>query len=99
MDGFFGMFSMMGNYEERNVKNDKCDDFTLDTSEVYDMPWKYETAVAHKDFNGGDWIILEGTDTKEAALEAHAKWFEKLNNTVVDSLKDIVEELLFIREG
>lgn len=98
MDELFAMFSMMGNYEERKVKNDECGKFTLDTCEVYDRPWKYETAVEHEDFNNGDWIILEGTDTRKAALEAHEKWLEKLKSGV-DSLEDCYEKVTYKREG
>ena len=88
MFGMLGFLDMAGNYNERVVKNDKTDDFTLDTALVTDRSWRYETAVEHKDFNNGDWIVLEGADTKEDAIKVHEKWLSKLANNDVNELID-----------
>lgn len=45
---------MLGTYEERNVANFKNDIFEIDTSRVTDRAVPYETAIAHKDFRGGE---------------------------------------------
>ena len=89
-----GMLGMIGNYEQRVVKNDKTTDFILDTAEVYDRSWIYETAVSHKDFNNGKWIILDGTNTREDALKAHEKWLKALE-AGVDSLEDYYDETVY----
>lgn len=88
MFGLLGFLDMAGNYNERMVENDKTDDFTLDTALVTDRSWRYETAVKHKDFNDGDWIVLEGASTEEEAIEVHEKWLSKLTNTDVNELID-----------
>lgn len=84
----FGLMSMMGNHDSRVVVNTKRDKFVLDTARVTDRDLPYETAVSHKDFNDGDWIVLEWSATKEDAEKVHAKWLEKLD-AGVDSLSDV----------
>ena len=98
MFGILGFLDMAGNYNERVVSNDKTDDFTLDTALVTDRSWRYETAVEHKDFNDGDWIVLEGVNTKEEAIEVHEKWLNKLANTDVNELTDCYEGVTYHRQ-
>lgn len=94
MDNLFNMFTisgiltMSGNYEQRVVKNTERNTFTLDTAMVTDRALPYETAVKHKDFNDGQWIVLEQSKTKEDAERTHDKWLAKLD-AGVDSLLDI----------
>lgn len=95
--GAIGMLTMMGNYEDRLVRNTKTDEFELDTVAVYDRPWNYETAVRHDDFNDGDWIVLDGCDTKEDAEDMHERWFFKLLSGV-DELTDIFTGEVFNKE-
>lgn len=90
----FRFFDMVGNYEERVVKNDKLENFELDTALVTDRTWTYETAVKHEDFNYGAWIILQGTNTKDEAIKVHDEWLEKLKSGV-DELRDIYEDKVF----
>lgn len=94
----FGWFDMVGNYEERVVKNDQTAKFTVDTVLVTDRSWQYETAVAHKDFNNGDWIILEGADTKEEAIEVHEKWLAKLSSDDVTELVDCFTSAIYHKQ-
>ena len=94
----FGYMDMIGNYEERVVKNDKCADFTLDTARVTDRNWIYETAVAHSRFNNGDWIILDGCGSKEEAVEMHNKWLNKLQNEDITELTDYYTDEVFRKE-
>lgn len=98
MFGLFGYMDMIGNYEERVVKNDKCADFTLDTARVTDRNWIYETAVAHSGFNNGDWIILDGCMSKEQAVEMHDKWLNKLQNEDITELTDYYTDEVFRKE-
>ncbi len=53
MNSLFGLMGMMNNYSERKICNTKRKNFTLDTALVTDRSWTYETAVTHKNFNGG----------------------------------------------
>lgn len=85
-------------YEERAVKRDEFKEFILDTVEVPDRSYAYETAVAHEKFNGGKWVILEGVDTKEEALTAHEKWLEKFKEDKVNELYCIYAEKTYKRE-
>lgn len=95
MDSLFGLMGMMNNYSERKVYNTKRENFTLDTARVTDREWEYETAVAHKDFRGGAWIVLEGSDTKEDAQEVHNKWLEILDRDNYDELYDCYENYTY----
>ena len=88
MDNLFGFFTMANNYDLRVVKNTERNTFTLDTAMVTDRALPYETAVAHKNFNDGDWIVLEWSETKEDAERTHDKWLAKLD-AGVDSLLDV----------
>ena len=85
----FGWLSMLGTYPQRNVANFENDVFTVDTSEVTDCDYVYEVAVAHKDFNGGERVILEGVQTKEEAQKAHDRWVEVFLKNDVNELYDI----------
>jgi hypothetical protein len=83
--------SMIGTYGQRNVDNFKNEVFTVDTSAVCDRDYIYEVAVAHKEFNDGDWIILEGVYTKEEAQKAHDKWVEYFLKNDYTEIYDIYE--------
>jgi hypothetical protein len=91
--------SMFGNYDQRKVARDEKGFFTLDTVAVYDRSWNYETAVAHKDFYGGGWIILEGCDTKEEAVEMHNKWLKVFEKDTINILIDYYDNSLYERKG
>ena len=98
--GALGVLTMIGNYEDRLVRNTKSDEhgFELDTVAVHDRPWNYETAVKHKGFEFEEWIVLDGCDTKEDAEEMHERWFFKLLSGV-DELTDIFTGDVFHKEG
>lgn len=93
----FKVIAMSCNHEERCVANTQEEDFVLDTVLVIDREWTYETAVKHKDFRGGMWIVLEGCATKEEAEAMHRKWLITLRNGV-DELRDIFENIVFYKE-
>ena len=86
----FSFLDMIGTYEQRAVRRDEKEKFTLDTAMVTDREWVYETAVAHEDFNNGEWIILEGAMTKQDAEAVHDKWLEKISGGVTE-LEDIFD--------
>lgn len=94
----FEFLGMIGTYDARKVKRDELKDFILDTAFVTDRSWLYETAVAHKKFNSGKWIILGGASTKEEALEIHNKWLEKLKSGV-DTLEDCYNGKIYKKRG
>lgn len=96
-DDLYTMFEMSGNYEQRKVDNTKTDVFEVDTVLVTDRDWIYETAVKHKDFNGGDWIVVEGCNDKEEAQAMHDKWVKFMAKDDYDVLTDIWLEEDFIR--
>jgi len=68
---------MIGTYEQRKVANYKNDIFEIDTVRVTDRRFPYETAIRHKNFNDGDWIVLGFSSTKEEAQEYHDKCVEQ----------------------
>lgn len=94
----FDWLDMINNYEQRMVKNDETEKFIIDTAQVTDRSWKYETAVAHDDFNDGAWIILEGTNTKEEALQVHNKWLNKLLTEDITELVDCFTDEVYTKE-
>lgn len=67
----FEWLDMIGNYEQRKVANFKNDIFEIDTAYVTDRDIPYETAVAHKNFRNGNWIVLGWRETKEDAQKFH----------------------------
>lgn len=71
-DLFLNIMSIMldaTNYEERLVKNNKINDYTVDT--CYTSDYGYETAINKFD---GDWVVVERYDSKEESQEGHEKW-------------------------
>lgn len=91
------IMAMINSYEQRKVDNFKCNEFEIDTAEVYDRSQRYETAIAHKDFNGGQWIILEWSDTKEEAQKIHNKWVEHFKNNDISEIEDARIGVIFMK--
>lgn len=91
------VLAMMGTYEHRKVANFKCDEFVVDTAEVYDRRQRYETAIAHKDFNSGEWIILEWSDTKKEARKIHNKWVERFKSNDITEIEDAYTGIIFTK--
>lgn len=97
MKGPFGFVDMLFNYKERCVRNDKTEGFTLDTALVTNRDYQYETAVKSPYFKGGNWLVLEGSDTKEQALVVHEKWLAVLSCDV-HSLRDCADGVTYKKE-
>ena len=41
----------------------------------------YETAIAHTNYNHGNWIVVEEYDTKEQAKEGHERWILRMSSS------------------
>ena len=94
------LFSMMGNYEDRKVDRFENDLFIVDTALVTDRGLSYETAIAHKDFNGGEWIVLGWRSTKEEAQKFHDEMVEHFltNGDTILSVKDVFDNVVYTRK-
>lgn len=90
--------TMERTYAQRNVDNYKCDDFVIDTSLVPDRPIPYECAIAHKDFNHGNFIILGWAPTKEEAKKMHLQFVEYFTNEHVDEIEDAYDHIIYKRK-
>ena len=93
--GFLDFFAMAYTYPERRVARAQVEDFTIDTAQVTDMPWLYETAIKCNRYNDGDWIVVDGTGTLENAEYMHKKWISKLETMPTIPLRDIVIDETF----
>lgn len=75
----FSFVDMIGNYEERKVKNTKIDNGSVvDTCRVTDSTQPYETGICSPLYNNNKWIIVELYNTKKEAKKGHDKWVEKM---------------------
>lgn len=94
------LISMMGNYEARKVDRFENDLFTVDTALVTDREQSYETAIAHKDFNGGEWIVLGWRSTKEEAQKFHDEMvaYYTCHGETVQKIEDVCEHVMYIRK-
>ena len=94
------LISMMGNYEARKVDRFENDLFTVDTALVTDKEQSYETAIAHKDFNGGEWIVLGWRSTKEEAQKFHDEMvaYYTCHGETVQKIEDVCEHVMYARE-
>ena len=97
----FDLFSMMGNYADRKVDRFETDLFAIDTALVTDRAQPYETAIAHKDFRGGKWIILGWRPTKEEAQKFHDEMvaYYTCHGETVQKIEDVFEHVMYTREG
>ena len=91
--------NMIGTYESRKVDNFKTDLFTIDTALAADRELPYETAIAHKDFRNGEWIILGWRQTKEEAQKFHDEMvaYYTCHGETVQKIEDVWEHVVFTR--
>jgi len=96
----FDVLSMIGNYSERKVDRFETDLFTIDTALVTDRAQPYETAIAHKKFHAGDWIILGWRDTKEEAQKFHNEMvaYYTCHGDAVQKIEDVYEHVVYTRK-
>lgn len=97
----FDVLSMIGNYSERKLDRFETDLFTIDTALVTDRELPYETAIAHKDFRDGAWIILGWRQTKEEAQKFHDEMvaYYTCHGETVQKIEDVYEHVIYAREG
>jgi hypothetical protein len=80
---------MYGNYESRKVARDEFAWGFISTARVTDGEFDYETAVKHKDYNNDEMVVVESYETKQQALNGHAKWVKKMTaRRLPTALKD-----------
>ena len=70
----FGMFGMIGTYEQRKVARTEIEDGFVSTARMTDTEKPFETGISHELYNEGYIVIVEQYDTKEEALAGHEKW-------------------------
>lgn len=81
---------------ERELKEDYVNDYHIDTCAVDDREWTYETAIECKWFNDGNWIVVRGYETREAAEAGHATWCNKAK-TGFQKLYDVYENKIYCK--
>lgn len=87
--------------DEYNVAHDESSNWCVDTCEVdeEEKGYLYETAVAHLDFNHGQFVIVQGTNDEDTAKEIHNKWVSDLKNNKINLLVDITTNEVYVRKG
>lgn len=93
-------WNMIGTYNDRKVDRFETDLFTIDTALVTDRELPYETAIAHKNFNNGEWIILGWRRTKEDAQKFHNEMvaYYTCHGETVQKIEDVYEHVMYIRK-
>ena len=96
----FDFLSMIGTYADRKVDRFETDLFTIDTALVTDREQPYETAIAHKDFRDGEWIILGWRQTKEEAQKFHNEIvaYYTCHGETAQKIEDVYEHVMFTRK-
>lgn len=82
---------------ERELKEDTINGYHIDTCAIDDRDWIYETAIQHKQFNNGEWIIVRGYDTEEEARAGHVMWVEKAK-AGFQKLYDVFSEKIYPKD-
>lgn len=77
-ESFNEVLKMASTGQERNVLTTQTANWVIDTSEVSDRDWRFETAVANKEYNKGEWIIVGKSDNKDDSIQIHETWNEYL---------------------
>lgn len=93
LDSYIKALSMAGNHSSRVVDNTQCDDYTIDTCEVYDRPYRYETAISHTHFNEGRWIVVGSAKDRKAAQMVHDYWVHYLESENLYELHTPIEDV------
>jgi hypothetical protein len=83
-----GFVKDFATYDQRMVARADYDWGFISTAAVSDGRDPYETAVEHAAYNMGKCVIVESYQTREAALEGHARWVAKMEGELPDTLTD-----------
>jgi len=108
MEDLFDLLRMENwdNYEKRKVESYGTGSLVVDTCEVHDQPnpYNFETAILHRRYNNGEWIIVELYEIEAKAILGHNKWVKTMvsdnlpgqltdvSKITVCKLKDISEK-------
>lgn len=77
----FDFFNTQDNYEDHKVDNFSIEGvLCVDTCSVSDGVHPYETAVSHKSYNDGHWVIVESYDSRSDAQHGHDYWVETMTS-------------------
>lgn len=74
----FGFMDMMGNYDSRKVDRYETEGLLVSTCSVTDGQKPFETAVSHRSYNDGKWVIVEMYDTEAKAQIGHLNWVKTM---------------------
>lgn len=80
------------------IKHDECDKFVIDTAEIPEENYKYETAISHKDFNDGAWIILKRFNSKKRAIKFHEEIFEKYSKEEPEYIIEYSTATIYLKD-
>lgn len=88
--GMFDFFLMEETYEERKIRRYENKNLIISTAIVIDSPAFAETAISHKQYNNGNWIVVENYENKKEAIKGHEKWKKKMTSKILPkNLTDI----------
>jgi len=84
MSGMFD-FLLADDYEERKIERYETDEVIVDTCAANDQPepYKYETGICHREYNDGDWIIVELYKTKKESKTGHKRWVKLMTAEIL----------------
>jgi len=94
MDNLFDLLrgQNWADYENRGVERYETDNLIVDTCEVHDQPdpYNFETAVSHRRYDNGEWIIVELYEVEAEAILGHNKWVKAMvSNGLPEQLVDV----------
>jgi hypothetical protein len=90
MNGIFGFFDMLDNYEDRKIARYEDGDILVSTAKITDSAhYTLETAIRHPFYNDGQHIIVETYNTVEDAKVGHERWVKVIQGELPESLTDV----------
>lgn len=96
------LFGAMFNHDERCLGNTETENgFLIDTSFAPDREL-YETAISHKRYNGGKWIVIGWAPDIQSALDMHdnfCKTYEFFGGNLPRFILDAYENKMCFLEG
>lgn len=82
---------MGSNYENRKIKRHEVEGkLIVSTVRVMDSEFLYETAICHRSYNLGLWVIVANYNTKKEAEAGHEEWIKTMtSDKLPDQLIDV----------
>jgi len=102
-----GMFDFLfdDDYETRKVDHYETEELIVDTCAANDQPepYEYETAIRHKRYRDGKWIVVGLYKTKSESILGHKKWIgvmtaKKLPELLVDVSGIVITKMIDMLE-